>query len=109
MFNIEISDTVQFKVKGQLNTADGTSKPFDFDLKCKRLDTDAFKVALDDGDTTLTSFMTGVAIGWSGVRNGAGEEVAFSEEAFRTICRLPGLASLMFRIYGIEVGAKEKN
>lgn len=111
MFNIEIDDVVQFRVKGAMNTKDGVAKPFDFGLKCKRLDTDEFKAATnaEDGEVTMADFMVRVTRDWLDVRDGSGKPVDFSEEALRTLCKVPGLASLMFRTYGIEAGAKEKN
>lgn len=110
MINIEIDDVVQFKVKGTMNGQDGTAKPFDFDLKCKRLDTDEYRAATSaDSELTMADFLSGVVIGWSGVRDGSGTPVEYSEASLRKLCKVPGLASLMFRTYGIEAGAKEKN
>lgn len=111
MINIEIDDIVQFRVKGTMNTKDGVAKPFDFGLKCERLDTDAFKAATnaEDGEVTMTDFMVRVTRGWLDVRDGSGTPVDFSEEAMRKLCKVPGLAYLMFRTYGVEAGAKEKN
>lgn len=109
MFCIEIEDTVKFKVRGAFNAADGTSKPFDFDITATRLDVDAYKAAVSNTDATLADFLAGVVKDWSGVRDGTGKPVDYSEDALRRICKLPGLASLMFRTYGTEVGAKEKN
>ena len=109
MFCIEIEDRVKFKVRGSFNSADGTAKPFDFDVVATRLDVDAYKSAVSDTDATMADFLASVVIDWSGVRDGAGKPVDYSEDALRKVCQLPGMASLIFRTYGTEVGAKEKN
>lgn len=109
MICIELEDRVKFKVRGSFNSADGTSKPFDFDLTARRLDVDAYKDAVSDTDTTMADFLASVVQDWSGVRDGSGAPVPYSGDALRKLCKVPGLASLMFRTYGLEVGAKEKN
>ena len=109
-FNIEISDTVRFTVRFSTKDASGTEKPASFDLIARRLDVDEYKDALaTETSLTFSDFLCNVVEGWDGVRDGSGTPVEFSTDALRKLCRVPGLASLMFKCYGIEVSVKEKN
>lgn len=110
-FNIEIDDKVTFKVKGTINNAAGKPVAFDFAITANRLDTDEFKAAIErgDGEGSLIGFITDVATGWAGVNDGAGKPVEFSADALGKVCRVPGMATLIFKAYTAEVGAKEKN
>lgn len=109
-FNIEISDTVRFTVKFNVKDGAGVEKPASFDLIAKRLDVDEYKEALaSETSVTFSDFLASVVTGWEGVRDGSGTPVEFSEDALRKLCKVPGLASLMFKCYGSEVSVKEKN
>jgi hypothetical protein len=109
-FNIEISDTVKFTVRFTTKDASGTEKPASFDLIARRLDVDEYKDALaSETSVTFSDFLGTVVTGWEGVRDGAGTPVEFSQDGLRRLCKVPGLASLMFKTYGAEVSVKEKN
>lgn len=109
-FNIEISDTVRFTVRFTTRDGAGVEKPASFDLIARRLDTDEYKEALaTETSVTFADFLANVVEGWDGVRDGNGNPVEFSADALRKLCRVPGLASLMFKAYGLEVSVKEKN
>lgn len=107
---IEISDTVGFKVKGSYNNSKGQPVAFDFQLECERLEQDDLQAAINDqGNTLLIDFMLGINKGWTGVKDKEGKPVPYSEEAFRKLCRIPGMARTAFQAYLGEVGVKEKN
>lgn len=107
---IEISDTVGFKVKGSYNNNKGQPVNFEFMLEAKRLEQDELKSAInDEGGTLLIDFMVDVITGWSGVKDKEGASVPYSEEAFRKLCRIHGMARTAFHAYLSEVGVKEKN
>jgi hypothetical protein len=107
---IIISDTVGFKVKGSINDEKGIAQPFDFTLKCKRLNADEIKDKLQDqSEATLTDFMAEVVQGWAGVRDEDDKAMEFDTANFRTLCSIPGVAAIVFKTYMAEVGAKEKN
>ena len=108
MFNIEISDTVRFPIKFNVRDGKGVEKPASFDFIARRIDTDDYKDVLADG-TTLADFLVNVGLDWDNVRDGNGTPIDYSETALRNVCKIAGLASLMFKTYGIEVSAKEKN
>ena len=109
-FNIEISDTVRFTVKFNVKDGAGVEKPASFDLIAKRLDVDEYKEALaSETSVTFSDFLASVVTGWEGVRDGRGTPVEFSVDALRKLCKVAGLASLMFKTYGSEVSVKEKN
>lgn len=107
-FNIEISDTTRFTVKFTLRDGDGTDKTHSFDFTARRVSVDDYKKSLDEGGT-FADFLARVGLDWSGVRDGNGTPVPYSEDALRKICNIAGMASLMFKLYGLEVSVKEKN
>lgn len=107
---IVISDTVGFKVKGTINDAAGKPQPFDFGLTCARLDAEQITAKLQgDSDSSITDFLVDVVEDWQGVRDAADNQLPYTADALRQLCRIPGVASLAFRTYLAEVGAKEKN
>lgn len=107
---IVVSDKVGIKVKGSIQDETGTAKPFDFNLVCQRLDADQITARLkDETDKTLTDFMIDVIEDWSGVRGGDDKPLAYTQDSYRALCRIPGVATLAFRAYMTDVGAKEKN
>lgn len=106
---IVISNTVKFKVKGSINEA-GIDQPFNFGLTCSRLDSEQIQSKLrSDSDASLTDFLLEVIEDWEGVRGDDDKPLTFTDANLRALCRIPGIAALMFRTYIAEVGAKEKN
>ena len=107
---IVVSDTVGIKVKGTINDAAAVPQPFDFGLTCRRLNAEQIAAKLkDEAEASLVDFMLDVITGWSGVRDAEDKQLAFDADSFRQLCKIPGVASLSWRTYMAEVGAKEKN
>lgn len=107
---IVISDTVGIKVKGTINDAAGIAQPFDFALKCIRLDADQIQDKLkSESESSITDFLCDVVEGWSGVRDDKDAQIPYDEKSLRQLCKIPGIAAVSFRTYLAEVGAKEKN
>lgn len=107
---ITVSDRVGIKVKGTIKTETGSDQPFDFNLTCQRLDADQITARLkDETDKTLTDFMVDVIEDWSGVRGDDDKPLPYTADSYRALCRIPGVATLAFRAYMTDVGAKEKN
>lgn len=107
---IVISNTVRFKVKGTIKDESGVDQPFDFSLTCMRLDSEQIQSKLrSESDASVVDFLVDVVEDWSGVRDADDKPLPFTEDNLRALCRIPGIASLIFRTYLIEVGAKEKN
>lgn len=107
---IVVSDTVGIKVKGAINNEAGTPQPFDFGLTCRRLGADEIRDRLSAGEeTSLEDFMVGIVMGWTGVKDADDKPLDYSEDNFRALCKIPGVAALAFRTYLAESGAKEKN
>ena len=107
---IIISNTVRFKVKGTIKDEAGTDQPFDFSLTCTRLDAEQIQAKLrTDSEASVTDFLIDVVEDWAGVKDADDKALPFSEDNLRALCRIPGVASLAFRTYLSEVGAKEKN
>ena len=107
---IVISNTVRFKFKGTIKDEAGTDQPFDFSLTCMRLDSEQIQAKLrGESDASVTDFLVDVVEDWSGVKDADDKALPYSEDKLRALCRIPGIASLAFRTYLLEVGAKEKN
>jgi len=107
---IVISDTVGIKVKGTINDASGVAQPFDFALTCTRLDAEQIQAKLkSESESSITDFLLDVITGWSGVRDADDKPLPYTEDALRQLCKIPGVSSLAFKTYLVEVGAKEKN
>lgn len=107
---IKVSPTVQFTVKGSINDERGQAQPFQFRLTCKRLDTEQFREATRDIEgRPLVDFMVPLVEGWSGVKDPKGDDVPYTPEALRELCRIPGVAQLVLNTYAIEAGARAKN
>ena len=107
---IVIEDRVRFKVKGVIRDGNGIDQPFDFSLTCLRLDTEQIKARTSsDNDVSIVDFLADVVEDWSGVRGEDDKPTAYSEEALRTLCKIPGVAAVAFRTYLAECGAREKN
>lgn len=105
---IVVSNRVGFKVKGSINNESGNAEPFEFSLVADRLDADALQEATR-GDRTQPEFMESVVVDWQGVKDEEGAPVPFSLDALRQLCKIPGLAAVMFFAYLAEVGARAKN
>lgn len=105
---IVVSNTVGIKVKGTINNEAGVPEPFDFGLTCKRLDVESIKTKIaSEGD--MIDFMLDVNIDWSGVKDEANQPVPYSAQAFRDLCKLPGVANISYTTFLLESGAKAKN
>lgn len=107
---IVISDTVGFKVEGAINNEAGNPEPFDFSLTCARLDADQIQAKLkDQPEASLVDFMVDVIKDWRGVKAENSTVLPYSADAYRQLCKIPGIAAMAYRTYLGEVGAKEKN
>lgn len=107
---IVVSDKVGFKVKGSINNESGVAEPFEFSVTATRLDTEAIEQAVRfDTGGGLIDFLVGVMTDWKGVKDEEGVPVPYSDEALRQLCKIPGLAGVVFQAYFAEVGAKAKN
>lgn len=107
--SIVISDTVKFKVKGSFKDGQGLDQPFDFSLTCKRLDADEIAARTSTPDTTFAEVLGTVIQDWHGVTGQDSKPVPYSADALKALCKLPGVAFLVYQTYMSEVGAKAKN
>lgn len=107
--NIVIEDKVTIKVAGTINTATGIAKPFDFKLTCLRLDSEEIEARIKDADTSVVDFMLEIIEDWSGVRGPEEAIVPYTEDAYRKLCKIPGVGRVAYISYLTEVGAKVKN
>lgn len=104
---IVVSNNVGIRVKGTINDADGVAQPFEFVLKCKRLDADQINKKLKvESDATMAEFMEDVVEDWSGVRDEDAKPIPFDANMLKQLFKLPGVPFLAFRAYMDDVGAK---
>lgn len=106
---ITVSPRLKFKVKGTIKDEAGHDQPFDFSLTADRIDADAILDKVRDADTSVVDFMLGVVHDWAGVKDADDRPLPYSEDNYRALCRIPGIAQVAFRTYLAEAGAKEKN
>lgn len=104
---IIVSDTVLVRVEGTITNEQGTAEPFDFKLRCKRMDTTTLRDRVD-ANVAWAALVAEVAEGWSGVK-GEGGEVPFSADGLQQLLAIPGLAMLAANAYVRDCGAKAKN
>jgi hypothetical protein len=108
---ITVSDIAGFKVDGVINDAAGNPQAFDFSLTATRLSGDDVDAKLN-GDYTapaIMAFMLEVNKGWSGVRDADDKPLPYSEDAFRELCKIPGVLFLAYKCYREQTGARAKN
>lgn len=114
--SIVVSDIVRFKVAGLINDEHGVPQPFDFKLTAQRIkDIEVVQshwrvlLANTENATQVADALLPYMKGWSGVKDEGGQDLPFTEESFRALMRLPGLALLTNSAFLRECGAKEKN
>lgn len=108
---INVGKVVGFKVAGTYQDEKGIKQPFDFKLICDRLDDEEYeaKVKASSDDNTVVDFMLDVIRDWDDVRDDNKKKLDYSPEAYRTLCKLPGVGRLAFDAFRYERGAKPKN
>jgi hypothetical protein len=106
---IVLSDKFKLKVQGTYKNESGLDAPFDFTLTCKRMSADDIKTTLESSEQSMVDFIAGVATDWSGVKGADDQALPYSEDNYKALCNIPGVALLAFRTYLEEVGAKAKN
>lgn len=105
-----VSDTVKFQVKGVIRNAVGTDEPFNFSLICKRLKSEDIQARFrGEEELLLVDFFASITEDWAGVRDAQDAPAPYNVENLRALFQLPGIASLAFRTYMTECGAREKN
>ncbi len=109
-FKLHIAPKLKFKVRGTMKDESGTDQPFDFTLTAQRLDADTIRARLkDDAEASLADFLATVLEDWQGIKDADDQPLPFTDANLRAVCKVPGLAPLMFQTYFAEVGAKAKN
>lgn len=107
---INVADRVKFKVAGSITNEAGARDAFEFSLIARRLDAEALRQRLAPGSGELVSdFLADIVSGWSGVRDDAGAEIPFGDDALRQLLRIPGLANIAMQAYTEEALARGKN
>jgi hypothetical protein len=117
-FVLTQSDTYTWPVSFEIPVDGGRHERQNFDGEFKRLPQS--KVApmvselnkLDDGEDLdrITELAVEILVGWSGVTDGAGEAVPFSQKALRQLLEIPLLGAAVLRAYFDSLkGAKRKN
>ena len=111
-FRLAIGNRVAVPVRCKLAGAErGTHVNVNFTLDMDRI-SQAEITAADSSKEPVTDFLVSRTHGWSGqtlVRDEADNPAPYSEEAFRALLDVPGMAVWIFRAYMGELGAQEKN
>lgn len=113
--SIVVSDRVKFKVSGTITQANGAEQPFDFFLVADRLKTEGdqraylSEVGGSESATPITDTLLKRLHGWAGPKDAEGKDVPYSEDAFRQLMELPGVAYLAHTAYLRNSGAKSGN
>lgn len=105
---ITLSNLVKFKVIGTVNNENGPEN-FEFSLTAKRYSAESLKARLNDEEETKESFLLKEVTNWSGVKGDDGQDVPYSQEAFKQLLQIVGLTLLCFEVYMSEIGSKAKN
>lgn len=109
-FKLVISDKLKFKVRGTMKDDNGTDQPFDFAILAQRLDADTIRARLkDDAEASLADFLGHIIEDWQGIKDADDKPLAYTPAALAAVCKVPGMAALIFQTYFAEVGAKAKN
>lgn len=104
---IVVSNIVGIKVKGTINDENGVAQPFEFVLKCKRLDADQISEKHKlQSDATMSEFMEDVVEDWSGVRDEDGKPIPFDANMLKQLFKCTGVPFLAYKAYLEDVGAK---
>jgi hypothetical protein len=105
----EISDKVRIPVKVVFKDGAGIEQERGFYLHAYRVDTEEFKTRLKEAGNKYQQFLDTVVFDWELMRGGHWTPPPYSSEGFKELCKVPGLAAVMFNLYSAECGAQEKN
>ena len=109
-FKIVISDKIKFKVRGTIKDETGADQPFDFTILADRLDADTIRARLkDDAEASLADFLAQIIEDWQGIKDADDKPLPYTTANLAAVCKVPGIAALIFQTYFAEVGAKAKN
>lgn len=124
MFVIDLSDSYRWPVAVDV-PEDGRHKVMKFDAEFQRLPQDRINeihaamqarlVAMQSGESTAdliddTAIADEVLTGWSGIQDGEGEDVPYSEAIKARLLNVPAVAASIVIAWGESLrGAKRKN
>ena len=111
--SITVAPTVKFQVKGSIKDETGADKSFTFGLTCNRIEEEAITERMSGFTGSITNFavefLESAIIDWSEVLDDSKKPVPYSADAWRQLCRIPGLPVVALAAYRQESGAKAKN
>lgn len=105
----EISDKVRIPVKVVFKDGAGIEQERGFYLHAHRVDTEEFKNRLAAAENKYQLFLESVVFDWEPMRGGNWTPPPYSPDGLKELCKVPGMASVMFKGYSSECGAQEKN
>ena len=111
MLSFVVAPKVKFAVDGEETGADGTIKPFSFDLVGKRLSVEELEAYTKGEQATLTlrDFLVENIEDWDRVRDDHNQPVQFNADNFRQVLTRPGMVTLALRKYQAAIQARAKN
>lgn len=111
--SITVASVVKFIVKGSIKDDKGVDQNFTFGLTCNRIEEEEIAERMSGFSGSITGFATefleSAIIDWSDVLDDNKKPVPYSADAWRQLCRIPGLPVVALAAYRQESGAKAKN
>jgi hypothetical protein len=109
-FVLKKGGTFVWPVKIEIPVSGGKFEKSTFDAEFKRLENSRVREMLEDKNMTDSGFANDVLVGWTGIKDEAGDDVAYSEQAKRDVLEVPGLAKVVVLAFLDAIaGAKAKN
>ncbi len=108
-FNIEVDNKCKFQVRFTSKDQKGVDRLGTFFISAYKLPTDEFKTRMEACNLVYADFLATVVFDWEDVRDGDGVPVEFSLDALDKLCKIPGMAHLIWKLYSVESAVKEKN
>ena len=112
-FVLKQTDTYTWPVTVEIPVDGGRFDKQTFDAEFKRLSQDRNNTILEDarvGNTSDVDVCAEILVGWSGVNDGDGKEVPFSEATKAMLMDVPQVAAAVVTAYFTSLqGAKRKN
>ena len=108
-FQLKPRKTLRVTVAGTIpGDHENTAQKFSFVLICTRLSQTEIDDVLGSKTESVKEFLQKVVQDWEGVLDEQGEPLAFDNASFDGVLNEPGMRTLCFNAYMLEIGAKPK-
>jgi len=108
-FHLKPRKTLRVAVAGTIpGEHENTAQKFSFVLICARLSQTEIDDVLASKTESVKEFLQKVVQGWEGVLGEDGAPLVFDSISFDGVLNEPGIRTLCFNAYMLEIGAKPK-